>query len=113
MSESFFATNLLQEIGPFFRLLHDTKRSQTGFMTVPPGQEAGAPETHPGADQVFYVVQGEAEFRVWENGEDHAPATHKGGPGTLVVVPAGIQHWVASVGKQSLFFLTVYAPPEY
>lgn len=113
MTQGFYATNLPQEIGPFFRLLHETEHTQTGFMTVPPGKEAGPPEVHDDSDQVFYVVQGEAEFRVWEHSEEHAPATHRGGAGTLVVVPAGLRHWVVSVGKESLFFLTVYGPPEY
>lgn len=113
MAEAMFAADLQEEKGAFFRILHETPRSQTGFMTVPAGQEAGPPETHPESDQVFYVVEGEAEFRVWDRDEEEAPSTHQGGPGTLVVVPAGIQHWVKSVGKDPLFFLTVYAPPEY
>ncbi len=113
MAGSLYATDLLAEKGPFFRILHGTTRSQTGFMTVPAGQEAGPPEVHTDSDQVFYVVEGEAEFRVWERDEEGPFASHRGGPGTLVVVPAGGRHWVKSVGQVPLFFLTVYAPPEY
>lgn len=112
MAQGFYAVDLHAEKGPFFRILHETDRSQTGFMTVPAGREAGPPEVHEGSDQVFYVVEGEAEFRVWDR-DDEAPSTHRGGPGTLVVVPAGIQHWVKSIGKEPLFFLTVYSPREY
>jgi mannose-6-phosphate isomerase-like protein (cupin superfamily) len=35
------------------------------------------------------------------------------GPGTLATIPAGTPHHVKSVGATALFFLTVYAPPEY
>jgi mannose-6-phosphate isomerase-like protein (cupin superfamily) len=91
--------------GEFFRVLQETARSQTAVMTVAPGQDAGPEETH-AADQILYVIEGEAEVRI---GEERAAA----GPGTLVVIPAGTLHHVRSVGPSPLFFLTVYAPPEY
>jgi mannose-6-phosphate isomerase-like protein (cupin superfamily) len=91
--------------GEFFRVLQETARSQTAVMTVAPGQDAGPEETH-AADQIVYVIEGEAEVRV---GEERCVA----GPGTLVTIPAGTLHHVRSVGTAPLFFLTVYAPPEY
>jgi mannose-6-phosphate isomerase-like protein (cupin superfamily) len=91
--------------GEFFRVLQETARSQTAVMTVAPGQDAGPEETH-AADQILYVIEGEAEVRI---GAERATA----GPGTLVVIPAGALHHVRSVGPSPLFFLTVYAPPEY
>ena len=91
--------------GEFFRVLQETERSQTAVMTVPPGQDAGPEETH-AADQILYVIDGQAEVRV---GKELAPA----GPGTLVTIPAGTPHHVRSTGAVPLFFLTVYAPPEY
>ena len=83
-------------------MLQETARSQTAVMTVPPGQDAGPEETHT-ADQ---IVEGEAEMRI---GEERCVA----GAGTLVTIPAGTPHHVRSVGTAPLFFLTVYAPPEY
>jgi mannose-6-phosphate isomerase-like protein (cupin superfamily) len=91
--------------GEFFRVLQETARSQTAVMTVAPGQDAGPAETH-AADQILYVLEGEAEVRV---GSERVTA----GPGALVVVPAGTLHHVRSIGTTPLFFLTVYAPPEY
>jgi len=91
--------------GAFFRVLQETARSQTAVMTVPPGQDAGPAETH-AADQIVYVIEGEAEMRI---GEERCVA----GAGTLVTIPAGTPHHVRSVGPAPLFFLTVYAPPEY
>lgn len=35
------------------------------------------------------------------------------GPGTLLTIPADARHHVRSAGPSPLFFLTVYAPPEY
>jgi mannose-6-phosphate isomerase-like protein (cupin superfamily) len=52
------------------------------------------------------VIEGEAELRI---GKERCVA----GPGALVTIPAGTPHHVRSVGATALFFLTVYAPPEY
>ena len=91
--------------GEFFRVLQETARSQTAVMTVAPGQDAGPAEIH-AADQILYVIEGEAEVRI---GEERCGA----GPGTLVTIPAGTLHHVRSAGPGPLFFLTVYAPPVY
>ena len=91
--------------GEFFRVLQQTKRSQTAVMTIAPGQEAGPAETHDG-DQVVYVIEGEADITV---GDD----ARRTGPGGLVMIPAGARHHVRNPGARPLFFLTVYAPPEY
>jgi mannose-6-phosphate isomerase-like protein (cupin superfamily) len=91
--------------GEFFRILQETAQSQTAVMTVAPGQDAGPEETHD-ADQIVYVIEGDAEVRI---GEERCVA----GPGSLVTIPAGAPHHVRSVGAEALFFLTVYAPPEY
>jgi len=78
--------------GEFFRILQETAQSQTAVMTVAPGQDAGPEETH--------------DARI---GDERCVA----GPGSLVTIPAGAPHHVRSVGAEALFFLTVYAPPEY
>jgi mannose-6-phosphate isomerase-like protein (cupin superfamily) len=91
--------------GEFFRVLQETARTQTAVMTVVPGQDAGPEETHT-ADQIVYVIEGEADARV---GTERVTAK----PGALLVIPAGTPHRVRSVGTTPLFFLTVYAPPEY
>ena len=44
--------------GEFFRVLQQTKRSQTAVMTIAPARSR-APETHD-ADQIVYVIEGEA-----------------------------------------------------
>jgi mannose-6-phosphate isomerase-like protein (cupin superfamily) len=91
--------------GAFFRVLQQTTRSQTAVMTVPAGEDAGPAETH-GGDQIVYVVEGEAVITVGEH-------QRRTGPGSLVLIPAGARHHVRNPGREPLFFLTVYAPPEY
>ncbi len=91
--------------GDFFRVLQETRASQTAVMTVAPGQDAGPEEEHSG-DQILYVIEGEAEVRV---GTERLQA----GPGALVLIPAGARHHVRSTASVPLFILTVYAPPAY
>ena len=91
--------------GKFFEVLQQTERSQTAVMTLEPGLEAGPEETHL-ADQVIYVIEGEAAVRV-------AGKHHKAAAGALFMVPAGTPHHVANPGRVPLFLVTVYAPPAY
>ena len=91
--------------GRFFEILQQTVRSQTAVMTVPPGEDGGPEETH-AADQVVYVIEGEAVLRLGDS-------EHRVGPGHCALIPAGTRHHVRSTGAEPLFFLTVYAPPEY
>ena len=74
-------------------------------MDVVDVTKAGPAETHR-ADQSVYVIEGEADITIG----DEARRT---GPGGLVMIPAGARHHVRNPGREPLFFLTVYAPPEY
>jgi mannose-6-phosphate isomerase-like protein (cupin superfamily) len=91
--------------GEFFRVLQQTSRTQSAVMTLAPGADGGPEETH-GGDQIVYVLEGEAVLRI--AGEEQRAAA-----GTLVTIPAGTRHHVRNPGPTALFFLTVYAPPEY
>jgi mannose-6-phosphate isomerase-like protein (cupin superfamily) len=97
--------SILPYRGEFFRLLQQTSRSQSAVMTLEPGAEAGPAEEHRG-DQVVYVIEGEAVVRI--EGREHQARA-----GTLVTIPARTSHHVRNPGSVPLFFLTVYAPPEY
>jgi mannose-6-phosphate isomerase-like protein (cupin superfamily) len=98
-------STILDHRGEFFRVLQQTSRTQCAVMTIAPGADAGPAEEH-GGDQIVYVVEGEAIVRV--DGVEH-----RAGAGTLVTIPAGTRHDVRNPGAVPLFFLTVYAPPEY
>jgi mannose-6-phosphate isomerase-like protein (cupin superfamily) len=91
--------------GAFFRVLQQTSRTQCAVMTIAPGADGGPAEEH-GGDQIVYVIEGEAIVRVGER-------EHRAGAGTLLTIPAGATHHVRNPGAVPLFFVTVYAPPEY
>lgn len=97
--------SILPHRGEFFRVLQQTSRTQSAVMTVAPGVDAGPAEEH-GGDQIVYVIEGEAVVRI--EGREH-----RAGAGTLITIPAGANHHVRNPGSTPLFFLTVYAPPEY
>ena len=97
--------SILGHRGEFFRVLQQTSRTQCAVMTIGPGADGGPAEEH-GGDQIVYVIEGEAALRV----EQHE---HRVEAGTLITIPAGAQHHVRNPGTTPLFFLTVYAPPEY
>ena len=91
--------------GRFFEILQQSPRSQTAVMTIGPGRDGGPAETH-AADQIVYVIEGEALLTI-------DGAEHRAGPGACALIPAGALHHVRNPGTQPLFFLTVYAPPAY
>jgi mannose-6-phosphate isomerase-like protein (cupin superfamily) len=91
--------------GAFFRVLQQTARTQCAVMTIAPGADGGPAEEHAG-DQIVYVIEGEALLRVGER-------EHRATAGTLITIPSGITHHVRNPGPAPLFFVTVYAPPEY
>ena len=97
--------DVFQHRGAFFRVLQQTRITQTAVMTIEPGGDAGPPERH-GGDQVIYVIDGEASITI-------GATTKRCGPGTLAVVPAGTEHHVTNAGDRPLFFLTIYSPPQY
>ena len=99
------ADDVFASRGEFFRVLQETGRTQTAVMTIAPGRSAGPEETH-AADQVVYVIEGEALVRI-------ADEERRCGPGTVLTIPAGMRHHVLNPGRVPLFVLTVYAPPAY
>lgn len=88
----------------FRRVLFTTKRSQLVLMAVQPGDDVGL-ETHD-LDQVLVFVSGRGESIL---GNTRGTI----GPGTVVVVPAGVEHNFVNQGTEPLKLFTVYAPPEH
>jgi len=91
--------------GIFFRVIAQTPLSQAAVMTVPAGGDTGPEEIHDG-DQLVYVISGTARAEI-----NHRRANLTGGD--VVIIPKGAQHHIANDGAEDLFFLTVYAPPQY
>jgi quercetin dioxygenase-like cupin family protein len=80
-----------------------TDRSTADVFTLPAGHDPGHEATHKG-DQIIYVIEGGAVARV--AGEEREVKA-----GDLVMIPAGTLHTLRTE-KQSLFALTILAPPQ-
>jgi quercetin dioxygenase-like cupin family protein len=70
--------------------------------SVPPGG-GPVPHTHPGHDEVFYLLSGALEF---SGGEE----TFVAGPGYLVFVPRGHRHQFTNTGLHPARMLFLYTP---
>jgi len=97
------AVNLFDYRGESFKALCKTQQSTVDVFTLPPGHDPGHEATH-GGDQIIYVIEGSATARV--AGEEREVKA-----GDLVMIPAGTLHTLRT-GVQSLFALTIMAPPD-
>jgi mannose-6-phosphate isomerase-like protein (cupin superfamily) len=77
---------------------------------VGPEHAGPRPHYHERHVDLFYVLEGELEFRV-------GGATVRAGPGSSVLVPAGVVHAFKNLGLGRARFLNVQAPgsgfPDY
>lgn len=92
--------------GEFFKILGETDKTQVGVMTLAPGRDSGPEEVHEKSDQIVYIIEGKALVEINHQKEELSA-------GELVIIPAGSQHHLYNSGTTDLFFLTIYAPPEY
>ncbi len=92
--------------GMVSEILAKTLRSEIAYMAFELGQGTGKGSVHPNSDQIVYVIEGEVEAEV--EGEKA-----RGGPGTVVLIPAGSRHVIRNAGKGRLLVLSIYAPPAY
>jgi mannose-6-phosphate isomerase-like protein (cupin superfamily) len=88
----------------FRKVLVTAEKSQVVLMSLQPGEEIGM-EVHDG-DQIIYVVEGEALVVLDQEEEDVEK-------GSLVFVPAGVQHNLSNSDDRPLKLFTVYAPPQH
>jgi quercetin dioxygenase-like cupin family protein len=96
------AVNLFELRGEAFKSLCKTPQSTVDVFTLEPGHDPGHEATHKG-DQIIYVIEGAAVARV--AGEEREVKA-----GDLIMIPAGTLHTLRT-GRQSLFALTIMAPP--
>ncbi len=71
------------------------------FTTLEPGH-APYPHSHP-HEQIVYILSGRARFHV---GDEEAVV----GPGDMLVVPSGVEHWAEAVGDEAVLDLSLFSP---
>ena len=61
------------------------------------------PHTHEDFDQIATIVDGEAVYHVGD-------VAHRVGPGSLLFIPAGVEHYIEPVSDRTVKNLDVFAP---
>jgi mannose-6-phosphate isomerase-like protein (cupin superfamily) len=89
------------------KVLHTTKRTQLVAVHLKEGEELKA-EVHEDKDQVFIIQDGSGVAYL---GFGKRKTNRALQPGTLLLVPAGIQHRIVAT-KGGLAFQTLYSPPD-
>ncbi len=75
--------------------------STLAFTTLDPGHDP-SPHSHP-HEQIVYIMRGRARFFV--GGEETVL-----GPGEMLVVPPGVEHWAENLGDEPVLDLSFFAP---
>ncbi len=89
----------------FRQVVYTGPHSQVVLMSIPPGGEIGD-EAHEATDQVFVVVEGDADVLI--GGKRRS--AHRN---DLVFVRAGIRHNVRNTGHEDLKLFSIYSPPAF
>lgn len=71
--------------------------------TLPPGGRMPPPHRHVGAEEAYFVLDGEVTFVL-------DGVTSRGGPGTAVLVPAGSAHKFGNTSADQARLLVIHAP---
>jgi mannose-6-phosphate isomerase-like protein (cupin superfamily) len=104
----------------------DYLRTRTGSVEVVKRTAVGRAEVHRKWTDVWHVIAGTATLVTGgtlanasesEPGELRANAVSGGqttriGAGDLIVIPAGVPHWVKAVQSKELVYLVVKIPPD-
>ena len=62
-----------------------------------------APHVHEGFDQIALILSGRAVYHVGDTG-------HEVGPGSVLLIPAGVPHYIEPNGEDRVENLDVFAP---
>jgi quercetin dioxygenase-like cupin family protein len=92
-----FADEKMQKVSLF-----DTANCFCDLYCLKPGQSQ-KPHSHPGADKIYYVIEGEARIQV---GDEEQVAV----AGRIVLAPAEVIHGVRNTSSQPLSLLVFMAP---
>lgn len=90
----------------FYRkVLHTTTHQQLVLMCLNPGEDIPE-ETHADVDQFIRVESG--------NGIAIVNNVHTDlSDGSVIMIPAGLKHYVKNIGNTDLKLYSIYSPPEH
>jgi len=91
--------------GEFFKILATTDKTQIGVMTLNSGEDSGPEDIHTG-DQIIYLIAGKARLVV----NIETIAIKKG---EAFIISTQAKHHIYNDSDETLFILTMYAPPQY
>ena len=83
------------------RRVFSGENATLAFTTLDPGHEP-RPHSHP-HEQIVYILSGRCRFVV---GDEEVVV----GPGEMLVVPPGVEHWAETVGDEPVVDLSVFSP---
>lgn len=89
----------------FRRVLFTGPNMQLVLMTLRPGEDIGL-ETHDDHDQFIRIEAGTGVARL--SGEETRLED-----GSIVVIPAGVEHNIMNTSQEPLRLYTLYSPPEH
>lgn len=56
-------------------------------------------------DQIALITAGQALYHVGD-------VAHEVGPGSILLIPAGVEHYIEPVGAETVYNIDVFAPPR-
>lgn len=98
-----FTTMDGSEIRELLHPRHTTVRNQSLAEATLPVGGATCEHFHPLAEEIYYILQGEAKMRI--EGEERAATV-----GDAIAIPAGQKHKIWNTGTTPLVFLCCCAP---
>lgn len=97
--------NVKKYKGSYFKILQETRLSQSCIMTLRPKGNSGPEELHKG-DQIIYIIEGSAEIEIGKQ-------KYICSEGELITVPKMTRHHIYNRSTKDVLLLTIYTPPEY
>lgn len=82
-------------------------RFSLGLTVIPPST-AHERHSHPGVEEMFYIISGEMEVIFYYGDEQEK---FYAGPGSYVHIPAGVEHSGGGNSVEPVRFLVIYSPP--
>jgi len=90
----------------FERDITPTKNMSAGTVLIPVGCEQSKLSSHPGKEEIYYIVKGQARFILDEE-------SHDVDEGTAVYVGDGVKHRAINTGNSELLLFWVNSPPVF